>query len=619
MIGKCIKIAALHLMIAVGVMGFVFRGVAGSAIYNVGNAHIYNVKSPDGRTVFELTSREGGLLYRVRYDGQETVSWSDLGFVVDGRGVGVHTVISGVKYTKYNHSFVWPLGENERIENNYNGAVFNLMDGDVSFSLVVRAYAGSVAFRYEMIGQHRHLTLERTCFNFTQPLTIYQYNQESVFAPVDLNSMQKTCDFPATLTNNRDLFISIGEADNTGYTKAELLRGETNNSLSVVINHDTSVSLNGSFISPWRTISMARTAIGLHDYSDLYLRLTGTDKNRVPAWVLPGKLIRSQLTTEDGMRAVDFASKEKFQYILFDAGWYGKEFNSSSDPRRYIEQLDIPKVVQYGKSKHVGILLYVNYVGLRNYIDDIIPLYKKWGVAGLKFGFVDGLSQKGIEWLVTAVKKVTDSGMIVNVHDNYKPTGLSRLMPGWLTQEGVRGDENSPDAFHTTVLPFTRFLAGPADFTFCYPNSKNTFSKNLKVSRAQQLALTVIYFSPLQAIFWYGRPEDYTDQNEIEFFSRVPTVWDETRYLAGDIGKFISVARRKGNSWYIGNAAGLAGWKGLIKLDFLEAGKSYLGEIWQDSSEGKIFKTTRIFKKGDKIYLNLKGAGGEALILTLRP
>lgn len=124
----------------------------------------------------------------------------------------------------------------------------------------------------------------------------------------------------------------------------------------------------------------------------------------------------------------------------------------------------------------------MNYVGLKKYLNTIIPLYKKWGVAGFKFGFVDGFTQVGLTWLTSAIKKVNDAGFILNIHDNYKPTGLSRTYPMLLTQEGISGDENSPDAFHTMTLPFTRFLAGPADFTFCYPNSKNRFTKNLKVS-----------------------------------------------------------------------------------------------------------------------------------------
>jgi len=312
---------------------------------------------------------------------------------------------------------------------------------------------------------------------------------------------------------------------------------------------------------------------------------------------------------------IDFAAKHHFQYVLFDAGWYGAEFRTVSDPTAPIAAIDLPAVIRHGKEKGIGIILYVNYVGLRAHLDTILPLYKKWGVAGLKFGFVDGLTQQGIRWLAGAIRKVSEQGLLLDIHDNYKPTGLSRRWPALLTQEGIRGDENSPDAVHTTTLPFTRFLAGPADFTFCYPNARYSFSKNLRVSKAQQLALTVIYFSPLQSIFWYGNPNDYTDERDIEFFDLVPTVWNESHYLSGAIGKFISVARRKGDTWFIGSAAGPEGYVDSIRFDFLASGRSYDATVYEDDGHGGIVKRTRICRKGDVWKFELPAAGGQALIL----
>jgi alpha-glucosidase len=301
---------------------------------------------------------------------------------------------------------------------------------------------------------------------------------------------------------------------------------------------------------------------------------------------------------------------------MFDAGWYGAEFRTSSDPTKVIAEIDMPKVIQYGKEKGIGVILYVNYVGLKAKLDTILPLYKQWGVAGLKFGFVDGLTQDGLTWLSAAIKKVNDAGFILDIHDNYKPTGLNRTYPALLTQEGIRGNENSPDAFHTTVLPFTRFLAGPADYTFCYPNAKNRFTKNLLVSMGQQLALTVVYFSPLQAMFWYGIPTDYTNEEEIEFFKQVPTVWNESHYLAGDIGIGISVARRSGNTWFIGNAAGLNDWNTTLKLNFLQKGKTYTATIYEDDDTLKsILKRTVTVKRGEVLPISLKGKTGQAIII----
>jgi alpha-glucosidase len=549
----------------------------------------------------------------VQYAGEEAITWSELGWA--NKAAAGKIKINGSTQQGHQERFAWPLGETDTIQNNYRELIVSCSMCDQSFKIIARVYDGSVAFRYEMpAGKTAYaINREQTSFVFTKPCTIYQYNHESVFTPVAIDSLTKTCDFPATVTNGR-FFFSIGEADNTGYTKAELKKGNSANSLHVAFIRDTAVTLGSSSRTPWRTISIATTAIGLHRYSQLYLKLTPPPA-AVPSWIKPGKLIRSALNTQAGLDCIDLAARLDFQYILFDAGWYGAEFRSSSDPAQVIPQIDIPEVIRYGKEKGIGVILYVNYAGLRAKLDTILPLYKKWGVRGLKFGFVDGLTQKGISWLAAAIRKVNEYGFILDIHDNYKPTGLSRTYPALLTQEGIRGDENSPDAFHTTVLPFTRFLAGPADFTFCYPNAKNSFGKNLKVSMAQQLALTVIYFSPLQSIFWYGQPKDYTNWEEIEFFKYVPVTWNESHYLKGAIGENISVARRKGADWFIGNAAGLSDWTDSIALDFLAPGKKYIATIYEDAATPTISKRTLSVKRGDRFSFAIKAKGGLALII----
>jgi alpha-glucosidase len=607
------------------------------------------VSSPDGRMRMELGGNAAGAVsYRLQVDKKIIIDWSALGLVTDADGerktagmrvgktgsmavgkiggmrvgktgvmvVGKPRIMVVGKPRLHSERFAWPLGENDTIDNTYNA----LSVGIGELGLDIRMYNGSAAFRYRVskaVGIRRELT----GFNLKGSFTVYQYNQESVFTPVGIDTMRKTCDLPATLTDGHS-WLSIGEAVNDDYTKAELAAGDGggvdlardgSGGLRLVYPRDSLVKLDGPGVTPWRTISVAGSAVGLHDYSELNLKLApaAADLSRIR----PGKLIRSALTTRDGLDCIEFAAKHHFQYVLFDAGWYGAEFRSISDPTVAIAAIDMPAVIQRGKEKGIGIILYVNYVGLRARLDTLLPLYKRWGVSGLKFGFVDGLTQNGIRWLAGAIRKVNDYGFILDIHDNYKPTGLSRTYPALLTQEGVRGDENSPDAFHTTVLPFTRFLAGPADFTFCYPNSRDKFTRNLKVSKAQQLALTVVYFSPLQSIFWYGRPDDYTDEGEIEFFGYVPTVWNESRYLAGEPGSCVSVARRKGDSWFIGNVAGPDGWEGSIRMDFLKPGRVYEATIYEDDGNQGIKKRAVRLRKGDMLPVHIAAAGGQALIL----
>ena len=593
--------------------------LADSTKSNAQAGNSYKVSSPDKITQLELklNSKEN-LVYQVTYAGKQTIVWSALGFEWNNISAGEKVQIKAQVQNSNNEKITWPLGEDDIITNNYREIRLSCVSAALQFNVVARIFDGSVAFRYEIPHQagleSSRIRKENTSFNFSEPYTIYQYNQESIFTPVTIDTFNKSCDFPATLSNGK-MFISIGEADNENFTKAELKRGIDPHSLSISFVKDTSVMIAGDFKTPWRTISLSKTAIGLHQYSALFLKLAPAPVNGVPSWIKPGKLIRAQLNTQSGIDCIDFAAKHNFQYIMFDAGWYGAEFRSTSDPTQTIAELDMPKIIQYGKEKGIGVILYVNYVGLRAKLDTILPLYKKWGVSGLKFGFVDGLSQAGLTWLAAAIKKVQDYGFILDIHDNYKPTGLSKSYPALLTQEGIRGDENSPDAFHTTVLPFTRFLAGPADFTFCYPNAINSYSKNLKVTKGQQLALTVIYFSPLQSVFWYGRPNDYTNEEEIEFFKYVPTVWNESHYLAGDIGKNISVARRSGENWFVGNAAGPADWKSNIQLDFLTKGKSYTATIYEDDEKGSIRKRTLTVKKADRFPIDIRAAGGQALII----
>lgn len=593
----------------------VFAGLPGRSQIHL----VCQVLSPDKKTSFEVKAENGKLLYRMLFAGQSITNWSALGFQTDISSGEDRVEINADTRRSNREKFNWSLGEDDVITNNYNEIDLSCRVAAAAFHFIARVYDGAVAFRYGFPApaQVRRIKKELTEFNFTAAYTLYQYHHESVFAPVSIDTFTVPCDFPATLTNGK-WYISVGEANNDNYTKAELKRGAAPHSLAVAFVRDSAVQVPGSFLTPWRTVSVSKTAIGLHDYSQLYLKLNPPVPHGIPAWIKPGKLIRSQLNTQSGLDCIDFAARHDFQYIMFDAGWYGAEFRSGSDPTQAIPQIDLPTVIQHGKQKGIGVILYVNYVGLKAKLDTILPLYKNWGVAGLKFGFVDGFTQGGLTWLAGAIRKVHDAGFVLDIHDNYKPTGLSRTFPALLTQEGIRGDENSPDAFHTTTLPFTRFLAGPADFTFCYPNEKNRFTKNLKVSMGQQLALTVVYFSPLQAMFWYGIPTDYTNESEIEFFKRVPTVWNESHYLAGEIGKNISVARRKGERWFVGNATGFDPWQTNISLNFLAKGKPYTATVYEDDEKESIRKRVIRVKGGDVLPIALAGKTGNAIILEPR-
>jgi alpha-glucosidase len=361
--------------------------------------------------------------------------------------------------------------------------------------------------------------------------------------------------------------------------------------------------------TPWRVIMAADKPGQLIENNDLLLNLNPPCEIENTWWIRPGKVMREvTLTTEGGKALVDFAVRRNLQYIHFDAGWYGPEGSKTSDAttvtvdpaRGKPGTLNLKEVIEYARKRNVGVILYVNQRALYRQLDEILPLYANWGVAGIKFGFVQVGSQFWTAWMHEAVKKCAAYGLMVDIHDEYRPTGFSRTYPNLMTQEGIYGNEEFPDATTNVTLPFTRFTQGAADYTICYYRRKwdgstrpdtahgPVSARLLKTTSAHQLAMAVVYYSPLQYMYWYDKPSESQDEPELEFFDRVPTVWDDTKVLHGEPGRYITVARRSGNDWFVGTMTGNDGRKLNIPLDFLTEGKKYTAHIYCDDPKSKI-------------------------------
>jgi len=276
----------------------------------------------------------------------------------------------------------------------------------------------------------------------------------------------------------------------------------------------------------------------------------------------------------------------------------------------------------------------VNYRALRNgRIDTILPLFKSWGVAGIKFGFVPVGDREATKHLHEWIAKAAAHGMILDIHDEYRPTGITRTWPNVLTVEGIRGDEENKNrpADNAQILKslFTRCLMGPSDQTNCYFNNEIVGRLG---SHGSQLAKTIVIPSALQTLFWYDRPPGSPagreggvidpSVTEMEFFRQLPTTWEETRFLEGKPGAFASVARRKGDVWYLGCLNGDEARTFSFPLGFLKPGTAYRMEIFHDDpsspSVTKISKET-VLIKGDapfSLHRDVAARNGFASILT---
>lgn len=273
-------------------------------------------------------------------------------------------------------------------------------------------------------------------------------------------------------------------------------------------------------------------------------------------WVPHGKLIRiTKFSDEAGLAAAEWAARSNFSLVHFDAGWYGDEYKKESSAKRVLDRfapsLSIATVAARANDLGLRLCLYVNELALRD-TSELVDIYSAWGVGGVKFGFVEVSDPRLMRILHARALAFGSRGFYINVHDSYRPRGLTRTYPFLVTQEGVRGEERRPDAAHHTMLPFVRSLQGAADYTPRY-----LIGAGLRCTKAHQLALPLLVHSPVQSLFW-AEPLDAVSRSVAEWnkellvWTRMPTVWDDTRFLAGRMGELAVAARRDGADWFVG-------------------------------------------------------------------
>jgi alpha-glucosidase len=594
----------------------------------------------------DVFDKGGRACYSVKYADETIILESMLG--IDGNGEWTE----GVRVEKSSASTVDTLwkpvyGERSLVRDNYNGYTIDLLnDGNprLRLQLIVRVYNEGIAFRYFFPGgEYLHITDEYTQYTLPEGTTAWFTGRaQAVYEQRPLRDWPGECERPLLLKLPRGMFVLLTEAGMVHYARTKFIVDKPNVIKGAMYGAVDDIA---PYLTPWRVIMAARTAGQLIENNDLLLNLNPPCEIADPSWIRPGKVMREvTLSTEGGKSVVDFAVRHNLQYVHFDAGWYGPEGSKISDATRVSldparngnpHALNLYEVIAYAKERGIGVMLYVNQRALYQQLDEILPLYKSWGVAGIKFGFVHTGSQHWTTWMHEAVKACARYGLMVDIHDEYRPTGFSRTYPNLMTQEGIYGNEEFPDATNNVTLPFTRFTQGAADYTICYyrqkfdrdtrPDTAHGLvnAKLLKTTSAHQLAIAVVYYSPLQFMYWYDKPSDSADEPELEFFDRVPTVWDDTKVIHGEVGQYISIARRSGNGWFVGTMTNNDARKLTVPLDFLPEGQKYTAHIYSDDSRSKMrtrvsIKTVTVTNKSS-IEAEMPASGGQAVWLQAQP
>lgn len=584
------------------------------------------VNSPDGdiRIEFSLVGQsrhnypEGTPMYAVSYKGKPFLLSSRLGFDVLGTaGIKSFLKVSDVLRTERRSTWKPVYGERGEYPDNYNEMSVVLEETlfpHRKLKIIFRAYNEGIAFRYEIPAQKGFekvvINRELTEFVFPQYTSVWQsYGHEGKYSKVYVNEIQPNCELPLTCMTANGVYGAIFEAGNSNYPRAYVQspnrRGTT---LGISIRGEAK-SANG-ITTAWRAITLAEKPGGLIENNYLVLNLNDPCQLTDTSWIKPGTVMREiDLNTEASFKLIDFCARKGIDYILYDGLWYGPDKDIKSYPGTPKSGLDLPAAIRYAKEKGIGVFLYLDKIAVERYADELFPLYEKWGVKGIKPGFVSTGNQEWQEWIEGMVKKAAKHHLMVNIHDAYRPTGFSRTYPNLITQEGIHGNEQQPNADHDAMLPFTRFTIGAGDYTPGYLRA------GLQSTWAHRLALPILFYSPAQFLFWRERPEARHDRLELKLWENIPTVWDDTKVIDGSVGEYAVIARRSGTTWYVGGITNANARTLVLDCSFLKSGKQYKATIYTDDtlSEDKVDIETRKVSGKDKLTFNLKNSGGFAL------
>ena len=609
------------------------------------NANVWKLASPGG--THEATFRQvrttddvNEVRYSVSFQGRPVVTDSRAGLEMDNwvweMAIGMRQleqpaswmdlleVDSVVTHPLVDRTWTPLYGERGAVCDRYNAATLYLSrkdDSDYRLNIEVRAYDEGIAFRY-FLPEHPNALFHKVVGDLTEytfPAGTMAWSEKWAQARFDylpVDSLKRPVERALTLELPDGTWAALADADVDDWclTKFRASADKPHTLTSVMYSP---VDLVTYYATPWKVIMAADKPGDLLEHNDILLNLNPPcEIADASQWVKPGKIMReTTITTEGALQTIDFCAAHNIPYMLFDWQWYMPCTSHDGDATKVVSKLDMPLVIAYGKEKGVGIWLYVNQHALVKQARELFPLLHEWGVVGVKSGFVQYASHRWATWLHDLVRLAADNHLLMNIHDEFRPSGFSRTYPNLLTQEGICGNEEFPDATHNTILPFTRMINGAADYTICY------YDKRLKTTHAHQLAASLVFYSPLQTIFWYDRPSFYQGEPEIEWFENLQTVFDDSRVLSGAPGKGIVMARRKGAEWFVSALTNNEGSKETIDLSFLDKDMKYKAYIYTDGGE-KIKTRTRVkcsYKLVDAsqtLSFDLKPSGGAAIRLV---
>lgn len=613
------------------------------------------VSSPDGRTTLKLlvpASRGEHPRWAARHGDAVMLEPSQMALVLaDGRRLGPDAKFLGSDTVSIDGTWQPPYGIAARYDGRANQleARFEDRRSRIRFAIRLLAHDDGIACRFALLSAPKRIVPlggEQIEFRMPAGTRVWTSRDEGEYAvsaagriapvphPELTSSTDKgaLADTPALAQTPSGLAMLLCESDRLHYPRMMFAPGADEQTIVSRLMHfpgratgysgpgDTHAApvfaVEAPFTTPWRVIMVADRAAALIDKAGLVPTLATPDRLSSDDWIRPGRAfrIRKPYSNAGAMEGIAFAHERKLDYIEFDAHWYG-DGTDPSDATRPIDGFDIEGIVAAAREKSLGTIVYVDRVPAMRQLDAIVATYRKWGIAGIKFGFIWEGRQEDVDWIYDLVKTCGDNQLLVNLHDNLRPAGLERTLPNYVALEGVRGNEQFPTARHNVTLPFTRALSGPIDYTICYDHYMN------KTTNAHQLAMAAVYYNPLTFLYWYDAPAKYRTGAwpALRWFDECPTTWDETRAIGGEPGEHVVIARRSGKRWFLGAMTNEEARAIEVPLAFLGEGK-WQASVFADGARmekphlTQVHISRREVDAATVITIEMQPSGGQAIL-----
>jgi alpha-glucosidase len=624
--------------------------------------------SPDGsnRIAIQL-SGSGTPVYAVSRNGNLVITPSPIQLDLDSDTLGWGMAVTGSETASADTRYPIVAGGASEGRDHYNQLTVHFQErggAKRKMDVVLRAYDDGVAFRTVIPVQPQTaaavIRYERTGFYFPSGYKCWGFNvgrfgssHEGEFDPVDVPRLRdhNLFSLPFACETGKAAF-AITEADLLDFAGMYLTgRGDGGPGLQLKLSpslDDPRIAvrtrIGSPIVTPWRVVMLA-DQLGKLNESTLIASLSSPSRIEDTRWIKPGlaswdwwsgpsiaALPGQRSTTAVAKALIDFAAANGLPYTMIDEGWYagaggGGVRRPGVDITKWADAINLQDVADYARQRKVRLWVWTHWQALDEQMEDALALYEKLGIAGIKVDFMERDDQWMVNWYTRTLGAAARHHLMVDFHGAFPPRGLTRTWPNFMTQEGVMGAEYNKwsrrvTSRHNVMLAFTRGLIGPMDYTpggFRNVTPAEFRARGdlpmVQTTRAHGLALYVAFLSPLGAVS--DSPDTYVATPAgFDFVKAVPASWDETRYLAGETGEYIVLARRKGRTWFLGALNSETARQVTVPLAFLGR-KSAAMRLWTDGAkpDAPVFLEKSV-AAGEALTLDLAANGGAAAILA---